>query len=767
MANVSSVGIGSGVLTSDLIDKLVAAEREPTELRLDAKEESITTELSVFGQIQSAVTDFRLASRPLADPSLFNSLSISSSNSAVSGSVSDGAQAGSYTLEVTALAKAQSLSSAIFADSDTTAVGTGTLDITIGATTTSIDIDASNNTLDGLAAAINAEEDLGASASVINVGSGYRLVITADETGLDNTIEIAVTDTGDASNIDTNGLSQLSYTSGAFNLNENQAADDAAFELNGLAISRSTNTFSDVISGVTLTLSGTNAGSPAVLDISRNTDSVVEKVEEFVDAFNVLQEIISENTEFNADNPAASGLLLGDSSTRTIINQIQGIIGQSIEGLGSASVRSVSEIGISTNKDTGQLEFDSAVLLSKLASDAESVAGIFADQGRTTDNQVEFVRAGLGTKVGTYDINISQIAAKGAYQGTVSLGASTTIDTNNDEIRLKIDGTSTGTITLDAGSYTPAQLATELQEKINADSNLIAAGKSVTVSVDGSDQLVISSSEFGSASSVSIESLDTTTQATFGFRRDYLGNVELGASTTIDSDNNTLSLTVDGVASNEITLTAGAYTAADLATEIQNQINADTAISGAGLSVTVSLDASDRLIIRSDDASVNGYVSFDAVDTNMLAELGIGLGTGNAGLDVAGTINGAAATGQGQYLTAADDDDSESIRLLISGGSTGDRGTVSYIEGVGEQMVDLINSFLGANGVITAKNERLNAALAEISQERVSLEQRITSLNERLVRQFTAADIIIAQLNSTQDFIAQQLEAIVASNKKD
>lgn len=767
MANVSSVGIGSGVLTSDLIDKLVAAEREPTELRLDAKEESITTELSVFGQIQSAVTDFRLASRPLADPDLFNTLSLNSSNSAVSGSVSGSAQAGSYTLEVSALAQAQSLSSAVFADTDTSTVGTGTLDITIGATTTSIDIDASNNTLDGLAAAINAEEDIAATASVINVGSGYRLVITADDTGLDNTIEIAVTDTSDASDTDTNGLSQLSYTTGAFNLTENQAATDAAFELNGLAITRSTNSFSDVISGVSLTLSGTNVGSPAVLTVSRNTDSVVEKVEDFVDAFNALQEIIADNTAFNADNPAASGLLLGDSSTRSIMNQIQSIIGQSIEGLGSASVRSMSELGISTNKDSGQLEFDSAVFLDKLASDAESVAGNFADQGRTTDNQISFVRAGLATKVGTYDINISQIAAKGAYQGSVSLAASTTIDTSNDELTLKIDGTSTGTIALDSGAYTRAELATELQEKINADSALVAAGKSVTVTVDASNQLVISSAEFGSASSVSIESLDTATQATFGFRRDYLANIELGATTTIDADNDGLTLTVDGVASNAITLTAGSYTAADLATEIQTQINADAAISGAGLSVTVSLDASDRLIIRSDDTSVNGYVSFDAVDTNTLAELGIGLGSGNAGLDVAGTINGVAATGSGQYLTAADGDDSESIRIQVTGGTTGDRGTVSYIEGVGEQMVDLINGFLGANGVITAKNERLNAQLAEISQERVDLEQRITSLNDRLVRQFTAADIIIAQLNSTQDFIAQQLEAIVASNKKE
>ena len=80
MANVSSVGIGSGVLTSDLIDQLVEAERAPTEKRLDFKEEEITTELSIFGQIQSAVTDLRLPSRTLADPDLFQTLNASSGN---------------------------------------------------------------------------------------------------------------------------------------------------------------------------------------------------------------------------------------------------------------------------------------------------------------------------------------------------------------------------------------------------------------------------------------------------------------------------------------------------------------------------------------------------------------------------------------------------------------------------------------------------------------------------------------------------------------
>lgn len=661
MANISSVGIGSGVLTSDLIEKLVAAEREPTELRLNAKEESITTELSVFGQIQSAVTDFRLASRPLADPDLFQDLTLTSSNSAISGQADSSASTGTYSLEVTTLAASQSLSSAVFADSDTTAVGEGDLAITINGTTTNITIDSSNNTLEGIAAAINAEDDLGATASVLNVGSGYRLVITSDDTGADAAIEIAVTDTGDGMNGDASGLSQLSYTTGAFNLTENQAATDAAFKLNGVDITRSTNTISDVIQGVTFELSGTNENAPAKIEITRNTEQIVEKAQEFVDAYNSLQSLISENTKFNADNPAASGLLLGDTATRNILNQIQSLIGTTVQGLETANVRSLADMGILTNKDTGQLEFNQTQFEGMLEKDPFSVAGVFAEQGRTTDSQVEFVRAGINTTPGTYAINITQAATKGELTGTFALTGSTVIDGDNDEFTISIDGVSSASITLDAGTYTNEELAAEIQAKINSDSALSDAGKTVSVSVDGSNQLVITSDAFGSSSSV------------------------------------------------EIT----------------------------------------------------------AVDTNSAAQLGLSVATGTDGLDVAGTINGVAGTGDGQYLNAATGDASESIRIKVSGSATGDRGTVSYIEGVGERMVDLINGFLGANGAITAKNERLNKQLEFVAEERINLEARITSLNDRLVRQFTSADIIVARLTSTQDFISQQLDAIVASNKQD
>ena len=661
MANVSSIGIGSGVLTSDLIDQLVGAEREPTEKRLDARQEAVTAELSLFSKIQSAVTDLRLPARTLSNPQTFNELSVSSGSSAFNATAGSAAAAGTYSLEVTTLAKSQSLSSAAFSDKDTTALGEGKLAFTIDGKTTEITIDATNNTLEGIASEINSTSGLDASATIINNGNGFQLVISGNKTGAANSIEIAVTDNSDASNTDNFGLSRLSYTAGAQRLTQNQAATDAAFEFNGIPITRSTNTVDDLVEGLTINLTGTNENAPATLKIARNDDYVVEKVQEFVEKYNALRELIVENSQIDPGNPAGAGLLVGDSTTRAITSQIRNILGRPVAGLESDPIRSLAEIGITTARETGNLVFNESEFRSQLQTNTNSVIGIFADQGRASDGQVEFLNAGQNTKPGNYALNVTQVATRASLTGGSALAASTVIDADNDELSISVDGYSSATISLAAGSYTPAQLAAEIQSKINADTTLSGLGASVTVSIDAGGALSITSDRYGSNSKLEITSVDTNTTAMLG------------------------------------------------------------------LSVVAAAD----------------------------------------GVDVAGTINGKAATGDGQVLTGAVGTDVEGLAVQVNGGLTGNRGNVSYIEGVGERLVDAITNFLSVDGTITAKNERLNAELESIAESRARLNERLLSLETRLAKQFTAADILIARLNSTQDFIKGQLDALAGIGKQE
>ncbi|WP_431688506.1 flagellar filament capping protein FliD [Hahella sp. NBU794] len=650
MASVSSIGIGSGVLTSELIEKLASAEREPTEKRLNLKEDEVTAKLSDLSRLKSAITDLRLSARTLSTPEAMSSNTATSSGSAVGVTANTSAKTGSYALTVSNLAVAQSLSSGTFADKDTTTVGTGTLSFTVGGVTKNLTVDSSNNTLQGLSDAIN-DMGLDVNSSVIYNGSSYQLVLSASKTGVANAISIAATD-NDGNSTDGSGISQFIYNATNQNLTQDVAAEDAAFTLNGVSITRSLNTVDDVVDGLTLTLNAETASAVNVT-VSKDLNAVTERVQDLVDKYNALQEIISEVTAFDSDT-GEKGTLLGSSTVRTISTQLRSTLSSIVPGLESANVRSLSELGITTNSESGQLEFNSLTFQNKLQSYPNDVAALFADQGRTTDAQVKYVSAGINTKIGSYAVDITQVATQGAFTGNVALGGSTVIDADNDTFKIKVNGVESNTITLTAGTYTDSELLAEIQTQLDADTNI--AGSGVTVSLDGSNQLVFTSGEYGSTSKV------------------------------------------------EIT----------------------------------------------------------AIDTNTAAQLGLTVATGVDGLDVAGTINGKAATGKGQYLTSADGD-SKGLKLQITGGATGARGTATYIEGVGDQMVDLVNNYLSADGLITVAINGFNSQLEKISEDRTELNDRITALTDRLARQFTAADLIISQLKNTENFLSTQLEALVAS----
>ncbi|MBU6953017.1 flagellar filament capping protein FliD [Hahella sp. HN01] len=650
MASVSSIGIGSGVLTSDLIEKLASAEREPTEKRLNLKEDEVTAKLSDLSRLKSAITDLRLSARTLSTPEAMSSNTATSSGSAVGVTANTSAKTGSYALTVSNLAVAQSLSSGTFVDKDTTTVGTGTLSFTVGGVTKNLTVDSSNNTLQGLSDAIN-DMGLDVNSSVIYNGSSYQLVLSASKTGVANAISIAATD-NDGNSTDGSGISQFIYNATNQNLTQDVAAEDAAFTLNGVSITRSLNTVDDVVDGLTLTLNAETASAVNVT-VSKDLNAVTERVQDLVDKYNALQEIISEVTAFDSDT-GEKGTLLGSSTVRTISTQLRSTLSSIVPGLESANVRSLSELGITTNSESGQLEFNSLTFQNKLQSYPNDVAALFADQGRTTDAQVKYVSAGINTKIGSYAVDITQVATQGAFTGNVALGGSTVIDADNDTFKIKVNGVESNTITLTAGTYTDSELLAEIQTQLDADTNI--AGSGVTVSLDGSNQLVFTSGEYGSTSKV------------------------------------------------EIT----------------------------------------------------------AIDTNTAAQLGLTVATGVDGLDVAGTINGKAATGKGQYLTSADGD-SKGLKLQITGGATGARGTATYIEGVGDQMVDLVNNYLSADGLITVAINGFNSQLEKISEDRTELNDRITALTDRLARQFTAADLIISQLKNTENFLSTQLEALVAS----
>lgn len=660
MANISSLGIGSGVLTSELVDQLVQAERAPTENRLAQKTERTQALISAYGTLRSAVTELRLPMRQLSAPDNLKAFSATSSNEDVAVSVdSSKANRGTYSVDVTSLASAQALASRdVFADRDKTSVGQGTMTLSVGDNTTNIVIDSSNDTLQGLANAIN-DSDAGVSAGVIDTGSGFQLVLSADETGTANAVSISVSGDSAGTDTDAQGLSRFAFNTSmdaGAGLNETIAASDAVMSINGVEVTRSTNSFENVIDGLTFDLTATGTST---VKVEQDLGAVADRVQGFVEKFNGLQETIDALAGFNAESGSGS-LLTGDSVIRGIQNQLRQVLTRVVPGLEDASVRSLADVGITTNFETGSLEFDREEFMAQLKANPDDVTALFAEQGRATDSQVEFVRSGVNTEPGTYDINVTQAATQGTLAGNAAATFPVTIDGTNDEFSLLVNGDTSVNLQLTQQTYNSAQdLVDEIQAQLNSNNALNASDGSVQVSLGAGDELVFSSSTYGSESSVTLSSAENA--ATFG----------LDAATSTD------------------------------------------------------------------------------------------------GLDVAGTIDGRTAEGEGQTLFLGENSGAASgLQVQILGDQTGSRGSIQFIEGVGERTVDLITNFVGADGAIDTRTESLNRDLERIQENQIRLEERITAYRERLVSQFTAADSLISQLNSTQDFVSQQLAALAPQNNR-
>ncbi|WP_420233053.1 flagellar filament capping protein FliD [Pseudomonas sp. ABY48] len=366
-ATITSLGVGSGLDLDSILESLEESKETSLLDPITAQEESVTAEISAYGTLTSALSTLQTAVEALADESLYESLTTTLSGSGVTVATTSEAEAGTYTLAVTQLAQAQSLTTAGIADT-TTALGTGTLTVQVGTQeAVSITLDSSNNTLEGIRDAINAA-DAGITASIVNDGSDtpYRLVLTSDSTGTES--EMTVTYTGTDSTDQASSL--FGYDGSTGNMTETVEALDAELTINGIAISSQSNTVEDALQGVTLSLSAT--GSSQTLTIAQDTDAILDAITAFVDAYNDYVTTVDELTAYDADTDTA-GELLGDSTTRRISSELSSDL---YSAIGSGTYSYLSQLGISLEVD-GTLLIDEDALTSALEDDSEAVSQFF------------------------------------------------------------------------------------------------------------------------------------------------------------------------------------------------------------------------------------------------------------------------------------------------------------------------------------------------------------------------------------------------------
>lgn len=218
--------------------------------------------------------------------------------------------------------------------------------------------------------------------------------------------------------------------------------------------------------------------------------------------------------------------------------------------------------------------------------------------------------------------------------------------------------------------------------------------------------------------------------------------------------NDTMDIEVDGVATS-ITLSAGTYTSASLVAELQSRINGASEIAAAGSLVTVS-ESGGVLSITS-----SRYGSASAVQVtggNGATDLFGATPVDTAGVDVAGTIGGIAATGSGQTLSGTGD--AAGLSIDVTGGLTGDRGSLNFSRGFASQLDDLLADLLDENGIFTTVTDSINDQIEDVNKDRSQLAVRLASFEARTRAQFTALDLLVSKLQGTGDYLTDQLAAL-------
>lgn len=369
MATITSLGVGSGLDLNGLLTQLQASERQKL-TPLTQQQNTQQTKISAYGRLQSAMDRLQESITALNDTSTFRQQTSTVTGEGVSANAGETANAGRYDINVTQLAKGGSVASNSVAMDQVLTTAATTLTIDFGATYTngsfdagaaplssySLDI-AADSTLEDVRDQINADAESGVTASIVNDGTGYRLALSSKETGKE------------ASVVGFSGLDQLTMDSATL-----RPGQDAELEVNGIAITGTTNRIEGAIQGVTLDISAVSE-SPVSLVIERDEASLKETIEEFVSTYNEVRSTIDRMTAFNGEGETA-GELLGDRTVRTIENRIRRDI---TDSLGNGDLNRLAQIGIDID-ERGRLQVDETTLDEAIATNVEGLTSFFAGE---------------------------------------------------------------------------------------------------------------------------------------------------------------------------------------------------------------------------------------------------------------------------------------------------------------------------------------------------------------------------------------------------
>ena len=771
-SNISFSGLASGLNTDALVQNLLRFNQQRISL-LTQNVQKDTTRKNIFQGVQSRLQTLQLTANKLAQPqgSVFDNKVVSSSNSdLVTAAVGMGAQTGVTSLRVLTLAQADQIASQGYEDPGSL-ISQGTFQIQSGSQSATLNIDSTNNTLSGLAAAIN-NAGIGVSATIVNTGSSdprtqpYRMLLTSSATGTANAIQItnnlaassggevqpnfqtaeigpAVTDAGFT------GTAAVTSNSGAGSYT-GSSNDSFTFTVtNGGTVGTD-----DGIQLSYSNLSGSQTGTINIDAADVNTAlNVVDGVQvEFGagslnagDAFSVsvFSPLVQSASDAQVQLGSGAGAVIIHSATNTVTNLVPGV---SIK-LQAADPTKVVQLNVENDVD-GTIE-----QIKDFVDDYNSFATYIDAQTKYTP--------GSGTDTGTAGpLNgIASIRGLRSQVQQAILAISPDLPSQINRLgALGISPEANGQLKVDTTQLRSVLTGGVAGVDYNDLKSLFGLqGQSSSAGV-----------QFATATaSTKSSSTPYTVHVTQAAQRASItGSNPIATSTVIDGANNELVVTVDGKTSSTITLASGTYTQQALANELQSKINA--AILPNGSSVAVSLDSGSLEIAsgRYGSASTVSLVSGTA-----LTDLGFSGTEASTGLDVAGSyvVNGQTetATGVGQSLTGdSSNENTDGLTIVVTltpsqilpagtdSSLTVTRGIAAGLDGLLKEMLD------PDQGQITLIAEqfsnKIQDAQADVTKQTLAMNAQQTAL----LRQFASLEGVLAKMQSQSSLLSSAFGSI-------
>lgn len=559
---------GSGLNITQIVDSLVEAEQAPQEDQIQTKIDAKNTAISAIGEIKSSLSKLSTSLTTLTGNT---SLKVNSTSSAISATISDPSTAVAInsSISISTLAKGQTLAFEDYA-SNTSLVGAGSLVFERGdwssgsfvasptVTSQSLTVNATD-TLESLKDKINAL-DYNVTASVLGAGDDTYTLVLKSKDGKENALRITATESPSGS-----GLSSIDNST-SNSSKQKLAGTDAAFTVDGISLTRSSNNITDLFTGynVNLLASTTVSGvdTPASLTGSVDTNAAITNLQSFVSAINDTRTLLNEKT-FRGSSTEGAGELSDDPVIKSIQKQLNSLTSTQLTGFGANGIY-LSNLGVRTERD-GLLTLNTTVLEKELENNPSSLDAIFNSMYSSSSSLLSISGGSVSNPVaGSYDFEMTAYVS-GAFTGLASGDTTPLITSSNNTIQITVDGTQSGSVSIPAAEYTSeAALATAIQTAINADSTLTTAGKSVIVTHTNGSYSITSTST-GTSSSLAVDSIGTNLD---GFLKlvgttdaDNVGTSQSGtASTALTLNGASVTATVsDGLVDNETLSSSGEF----------------------------------------------------------------------------------------------------------------------------------------------------------------------------------------------------------------